>query len=460
MKSRNMRKGLILSTSALAAALLLGWGVSSALQVPATDAALGDPPVPAAEAAETASTDPQVLRGQYLARVGDCIACHSAAGGKPFAGGLGMESPIGKIYSTNITPDKATGIGNYSLEDFDNALRRGIAREGNTLYPAMPYPAYANVKPDDVKALYAYFMQGVAPVNQANRPTDIAWPLSMRWPLVFWRKLFAPTPVADNTPVPEGDQVAVGRYLVTGLGHCSTCHTPRGVAFQEKANSDADGPAFLSGALLEGWLARNLRGDKVDGLGDWSTQDIVDLLKTGRNKHGAAIGSMTDVVQHSTQYMSDQDLQAMAAYLKTLPPGRADGAALTYVDTEAKAMFDGSTRDVGALLYLDNCAACHRSSGKGYDGVFPALALNGTVNAADPSSVIHIILKGAEMASTNAAPAHFAMPGFADRLTNEEVAQLATFVRGSWGNKGPAVTAATVRSARKDIQAVDAVRQR
>lgn len=451
-----MRKLLTLSAAALALALLGGWGVSMALQVPATDATLADPHLPQAEWPGTNSTDPQVLRGQYLARAGDCIACHSAAGGKPFAGGLGMASPIGKIYTTNITPDKATGIGNYTLEDFDNALRHGIAREGYTLYPAMPYTSYAYVKPDDVKALYAYFMQGVAPVSQVNRPTDIAWPLSMRWPLVVWRKMFAPTPVANAGPGLDGDKIALGRYLVTGLGHCSTCHTPRGVAFQEKAGSDADGPAFLSGAPLDGWLARSLRGDKVDGLGDWSEQDIVALFKTGRNRHGAAIGSMTDVVQHSTQYLTDPDLEAVAAYLKTLPALGADAPVPAYVGTEAKAMFDGSTRDVGALLYLDNCAACHRSSGKGYDGVFPALAQNGTVNAQDPSSVIHIILKGAEMASTQSAPAHFAMPGFADRLTDAEVARLATFVRKTWGNRAPEVNARQVGAMRKETQAAAA----
>jgi mono/diheme cytochrome c family protein len=278
----------------------------------------------------------------------------------------------------------------------------------------------------------------------------------MRWPLSFWRRMFAPTPVADNTPVDEGDKIAVGRYLVTGLGHCSTCHTPRGVALQEKAGTDADGPAFLSGAVLEGWLARNLRGDKADGLGAWSEQDIVELLKTGRNAHGAAVGSMSDVVQHSTQYMSDRDLQAMAAYLKTLPPLKPDAAAQAYVDTDAKAMFEGTTKDVGALLFVDNCAACHRTSGKGYEGVFPALAQNPTLSTQDPSSVVHIILKGAEMPSTQTAPTHFAMPGFADRLTDTEVAQVASFVRKTWGNQGPAVSAEQVRDMRKEIKAAAA----
>ena len=441
------------AATVVAVALLGSWVLSRATQAQIDDVKLEANNVHRAAAEPTLPDDPLVLRGAYLARAGDCVACHTSAGGKPFAGGLGMETPIGKVYSTNITPDKTTGIGNYSLEEFDNAVRHGIAKQGHTLYPAMPYTSYAYVKPDDVKAMYAYFMQGVQPVEQANKDTDITWPLSMRWPLAIWRKMFAPAVTTDNTPIPEGDKIAVGRYLVEGLGHCSTCHTPRGVALQEKASTDADGTAFLSGSVLEGWLARNLRGDKADGLGSWSEQDITELLKTGRNAHGATFGSMGDVVSHSTQHMTDADLQAMAAYLKTLSPLKPDAPALAYNDTAAKAMFDGSTKDLGALLFVDNCAACHRTSGKGYDGVFPALALNPSVNAQDPRSVIHLILQGAEMPSTTDAPTHFAMPGFADRLTDAEVAQIATFVRSSWGNQAPAVKADQVAKLRKQVQA-------
>ncbi len=451
-----MRKAITRSALVLVAVLASGWGISMTTSSMAKDATQGDPPIPAPEMAGVKSSDPQVLRGEYLARVGDCSACHTAPGGKPFAGGLGIASPIGAIYTTNITPDKETGIGNYTLEDFDNAVRHGVAKAGHVLYPAMPYTSFAYVKTDDVKALYAYFMQGVAPVKQANRDPDVAWPMSMRWPLSIWRKLFAPAPVADNTPAPTGDKVSIGRYLVTGLGHCGACHTPRGVALQEKATTNEDGTAFLSGAVLDGWLARNLRGDKADGLGSWSEQDIVDLLKTGRNSHNASFGSMTDVVQHSTQYMTDDDLQAMAAYLKTLSPLRADAPTLAYNDAAAKAMFDGTTKDPGALLFVNNCAACHRTSGKGYEGVFPSLALNPSVNSPDPSSVIHIILQGAQMPGTQTAPTRFAMPGFADRLTNNEVAQLATFVRQSWGNQASAVNADQVGKMRGQVHALAA----
>ena len=262
-------------------------------------------------------SDPQALikQGEYLARAGDCVACHTAKGGKPFAGGLAMETPIGTIYSTNITPDK-NGIGSYSFEDFDKAVRHGVAQNGSTLYPAMPYPSYARVNEADMRALYAYFMKGVKPVEQANQEADIPWPLSMRWPLAIWRWLFAPA-VEDFKPDAGKDVVLNrGAYLVEGLGHCGACHTPRALTMQEKALNASDSPAFLSGsAPLEGWIAKNLRGDHKDGLGSWSEDQLVQFLKTGRSDRSAVFGGMSDVIVHSMQYMSDEDLTAIARYL-------------------------------------------------------------------------------------------------------------------------------------------------
>lgn len=392
-----------------------------------------------------------IQRGEYLARVADCVACHTAPNGKPFAGGLPIASPVGKIYSTNITPDKDTGIGNYTLEDFDNALRHGIAKNGSTLYPAMPYPSYAKVHPTDVKALYAYFMHGVQPVSQANKAPDIPWPLSMRWPLSIWRRMFAPAVANDQAPV-GNDPVSRGRYLVEGLAHCGACHTPRGFAFQEKGLTD-DSPAFLSGGVVDGYLAKNLRGDINDGLGNWTQADIVAFLKGGRNDHSAAFGGMADVVQHSTQHVSDDDLTAIAKYLKTLKPVDPNAKALAYDDTVYKALRSGTDRSNGALTFIDNCAACHRSTGKGYTQTFPSLALSSAVNSTDPTSLIHIVLRGGEMPWTKSAPTHYAMPGFDDRLTDQDVADVLTFVRSSWGNKAPAVSAAQVAKVRKETRA-------
>lgn len=406
-----------------------------------------------------ASADAQMIKqGEYLSRAGDCIACHTASGGKPFAGGLGIDSPLGMIYSTNITPDKETGIGGYSYEDFDRAVRHGVAKDGHSLYPAMPYTAYANVTPDDVKALYAYFMHGVEPVKQENKDTDIVWPMSMRWPLTVWRWVFAPdvvtAPVTIDASGADKQALLRGRYLVEGLGHCSTCHTPRGVALQEKALTDADGSAFLSGGVVEGWLAKNLRGDATDGLGNWSKEDITTFLKSGRNAHSAAFGGMAQVVEESTQHLTDDDLNAIAVYLKSLPPVNKDAAKpLAYDESVAQALRTGKDKSDGAMAFLNNCAACHRSTGKGYTETFPQLALSSTVNSADPASLIHIVLKGAQMPGTTSAPTAYAMPGFDWRMTDKEVADVVSFVRSSWGNKGAAVTASDVAKVRNEIGA-------
>lgn len=412
-----------------------------------------------AQVAPPAAGAALIQRGEYLARVGDCMACHTAKGGQPFAGGLPLQTPLGVIYSTNITPDKETGIGNYSYQDFDRALRQGVAKQGHTLYPAMPYPSYASVKPSDVQALYAYFMQGVAPVSQAPAANQIAWPLSMRWPLALWRRAFAPTPVAEGaagtsaaTAGGDEQQLAHGRYLVEGLGHCGACHTPRGVAYQELALSDTGGATFLSGGVVEQWLAKNLRSDQADGLGTWSRDEIATFLKSGRNDHSAAFGSMSEVVSDSTQYMSDADLQAMAAYLKSLAPVRADAASLAYDGTAGKALHEGSTTRPGALLFINNCAACHRTDGIGYAGVFPRLALSSTVNSPDPTSLIHLVLRGSAMPATARAPTAFAMPGFAQRLTDQQVADVVGFIRSSWGNRAGVVQADEVRKVRADTQ--------
>jgi alcohol dehydrogenase (quinone), cytochrome c subunit len=438
MKTKNIMM------TALSAALAAGaaWAAFAFAQEPASASEATQ-----ATQATSDADNALIAKGRYLAAAADCVACHTAKGGKPFAGGLGIESPIGKIYSTNITPDKATGIGDYSFDDFDNAVRHGVAKNGSTLYPAMPYVSYAKVKPSDVKALYAYFMHGVQPVEEANKSTDIVWPLSMRWPLRFWRMAFAPDVIVDDTPA-SSDPVARGRYLVEGLAHCSACHTPRGVSLQEKSLTD-DGSTFLSGGVIDGYLAKNLRGDAKDGLANWSEADIVAFLKSGRTAHSAAFGGMAEVVENSTQHMSDADLAAIAAYLKTLKPADAASQAPVANADAANALRAGTDRSNGALTFVDNCAACHRTSGSGYESTFPTLALSSVVNTDDPSSLIRIVLQGGEMPWTKAGPTHYAMPGFASRLTDRDIADVLSFVRSSWGNHAPAVTADQVAKLRK-----------
>ena len=390
-----------------------------------------------------------IKQGEYLARAGDCVACHTAKGGKPFAGGLPMETPIGVIYSTNITPDK-TGLGDYSFEDFDKAVRHGIAKNGSTLYPAMPYPSYARVSDSDMQALYAYFMKGVEPVAQENKDSDIPWPLSMRWPLAAWRWMFAPAVEEHQAQTAADPVINRGAYLVEGLGHCGACHTPRALTMQEKALSAADGNAFLSGsAPLEGWIAKSLRGDHKDGLGSWSEEQLVQFLKTGRSDRSAVFGGMSDVVVHSMQYMSQDDLTAIARYLKSLPAVDPKDQPHQYDKQVAQALWKGDDSKPGASVYIDNCAACHRTDGHGYTRVFPALAGNPVLQTADATSLINIVLNGGTLPATHTAPSTFTMPAFAWRLSDQEVADVVSFIRGSWGNKGTPVNASDVADLRK-----------
>ena len=403
-----------------------------------------------------------IERGRYLATAGDCIACHSVAKGPAFAGGLALDSPVGQIYSSNITPDRETGIGDYTLDDFDRVMRHGIAKRGDSIYPAMPFPSYAHMTADDIAAMYAYFMHGVEPVHSPNHDTKIRWPLSARWPLAIWRKLFAPDPVvlaADGNRYPD-PHIARGAYLVEGPGHCGSCHTPRAVTLQEKALDDSS-PAYLAGgSVIDGWVSVNLRGNAADGLGAWSADDIVASLKTGRNATHAVIGTaMSDVVYHSTQYLTDDDLASIAAYLKSLPA--TPGDAITYVAdaTTATALKAGINGSRGAELYVDSCAACHATSGLGRSPALPAIAGNSSVLSQDPTSMIRLILVGSELPSTAQAPSALGMPAFGWRFSDAEAAALLTFVRSSWGNHAPAVTAAQVAKVRASVKEDDVAQQ-
>ncbi|RRD22352.1 alcohol dehydrogenase [Brucellaceae bacterium VT-16-1752] len=394
-------------------------------------------------------TDPSLIQqGEYLAHAGDCVACHTAPGGKPFAGGLGMQTPMGTIYSTNITPDRTTGIGQYTYGDFERAVRKGIRPDGTHLYPAMPYVSYAVVRDEDVKALYAYFMSSVKEIRQGNQPTTMPWPLSMRWPLAWWQLLFAQP--RDFATATDDKQLAQGAYLVEGLAHCGACHTPRGIAFQEVALADGPNSRFLSGSVLEGWYAKNLR-DEGTGLSTWTTAEIVDFLKTGRNDKTAAFGSMSDVVEHSTQHLSTDDLSAIASYLKSLKP--RDGRSPTWQpkeDLTTAALKAGDFSAPGATSYVEHCAVCHRMDGKGAPRIYPALAGNSMVFADDPSSLIQVTLAGGRMPKTTHDAMVFTMPGFS-HLPNREIAEVLNFIRNGWGNHGSEITEADISRMRHEI---------
>ncbi|HTB68854.1 MAG TPA: cytochrome c [Steroidobacteraceae bacterium] len=377
-------------------------------------------------------------RGAYLAKLGDCAACHSIPGRPAFSGGLKMGTPIGAIYSTNITPDPTNGIGRFTLADFDRALRYGVA-EGHSLYPAMPFTSYYNTKPEDVRALYAYFRYAVAPAEIPNRASDIPFPLSMRWPLTYWRWLFASKPTSFTAPAGLDGLQAQGAYFVDGLGHCGECHTPRNLFMQLKAVGRADGSQYLRGAVIESYFAPSLRSSGVGSLRDWSEEELVEFLRTGANSRGITFGSMSDVIIHSTQYMTEDDARSTARYLKSLGSPEQVGQSFVYDATSHRALKTGDASAEGAMVYLDNCAACHRPDGRGYERVFPALAGNPVVEAGSPDSVISIILQGSTSPRTAAAPAQFTMPAFAWRLSDVEVLQVANFVRSSWGNRGTQV---------------------
>lgn len=397
---------------------------------------------PASTLGDTGSADAALVnRGEYVARLSDCVACHSLPGKTPFAGGLEMATPLGAIHATNITPDRDHGIGAYSLADFDRAVRHGVAPGGRRLYPAMPYPSYAKLSDDDVRALYAFFMKGVQPAREANIPSDIPWPLNLRWPIALWNGLFAPTaPYAHN---PGQDPLwNRGAYIVQGPGHCGSCHTPRGLAFNEKALDDKGAP-FLAGALLDGWYAPSLRQDHNTGLGRWSEADIVQFLKAGRNQHAVVYGSMTEAFNNSTQFMTDDDLGAIARYLKSLPgdPQR-DGAPWQY-----QAMSAGLDTP-GAHTYVTRCASCHGLDGKGQSQWIPPLAGATSMLAKEDASAINITLNGAQRVVAAGVPDAYRMPALREQLSDREIAEVLSFARTAWGNHGGPVDAKAVAKLR------------
>ncbi len=398
--------------------------------------------------ASVANRKGDAVHGAYLARAGDCIACHTARGGAPFAGGQPFATPVGTIYSTNITGDREHGIGGYTFEEFVLAMREGLAKGGKRLYPAMPFTAYAKVSDADLQDLYAYFTTQVPASTQANRASDVPWPLGIRWPLAYWSHAFHDDSrfVADASKSVEWNR---GAYLVQGLAHCGTCHTPRGAAFQELDVSGRS-DTFLAGSSLDHTAPINLRSSAGGGLEAWSVDDVVASLKTGRNPHSAVSGPMGEVVENSTQYLSDDDLKAIAVYLKSLgtPP---QAASFHADDATVKAVMAGEAKGRGAEAYLDSCAACHRVNGRGASGVFPSLVNNPMVTQANPDSLIAVILAGSRLPSTATRPSPLAMPPFGWRYDDEDVAQLASFVRSSWGNQGPAVTAKQVAAVRAKV---------
>ena len=377
----------------------------------------------------TAGSAMAMSEGEYVAKSADCAACHTSSQGADLAGGVRFATPLGEIYSTNITPDVKNGIGGYSFEAFDKAMREGIAKDGHPLYPAMPYTSYVKMSDKDMRALYDYLMKEVKPQAVANRDNDISWPMSIRWPLHVWNSIF----LEEGEYKPQADQSAQwnrGAYLVQGAGHCGACHTPRGWAQQEKA-VDQQSTAFLSGGELDGWSAPSLRGLKI------SQPELVTLLKTGRNAHDAVSGPMGEVITNSTQFMTEEDLNSMAVYLLSLKP-----------DAQEKPGKLATVTSGGQQTFMRYCSTCHGVKGDGNASAIPALAGNLTVNADNPQTLLRVILNGGQTPVT-AAHMSNTMPGYGWTLTDQQTAELTNTLRASWGNQAREVTAGDVAKARK-----------
>lgn len=378
----------------------------------------------------------QVADGRYQAILGDCEGCHTAPGGKAFAGGTVLETPFGKIAAPNITPDRDTGIGSWSETDFRRALREGVSPGGKRLYPAMPYPAYASMNDADVAALWAY-LKSVAPAHHAVEANLLPFPFNIRTLMIGWNWLYL-RPAGFTPTAGKSDAWNRGAYLVTGPGHCGACHTP-------KSFLGADGAAALTGASLQGWFAPEITGARPRGVGNLSEDEIVAYLKTGWNAHGVASGPMSDVLEHSTSQMTDADLKAIAIYLKDQPDtGQSQPAPAGPQD--ARAM------QAGARLYRDNCIGCHGADGKGERLIFPPLAGNAIVMQSSSESLIRVVLEGAQAVGTKVAPTAPSMPSFAWKLGDADVADLLTHIRNSWGNEGVPVSAQMVGDIRARLR--------
>lgn len=379
--------------------------------------------------ADTASAD-QIKRGEYVARLSDCTACHTQEGGKPFAGGYTLHTPFGDILSSNITSDKETGIGGWDQEQFDRAVRHGVGSHGY-LYAAMPYNAYAKLTDQDLADLWAY-IRTIAPVKNKVVENQLPFPFNQRWTLAGWNLMFFHDQVFQPQELSTAE-INRGAYLVDGPGHCASCHTPKNLL-------GGDSSAYLQGGALQGWNAPDLTSNPHTGLGKWSNEDIVSYLRSGTNRETASSGPMTEAIENSTQYMTDADLHAIASYLKSLPASNMPVPAAVASTSEPMM--------VGKKVFESQCSACHVSDGSGIRQMIPTLAGNSQVNAPDPASLLNVVLNGSEGPLTHANPTAAGMPAFDWKLSDSNVADVMTYIRNSWGNAATAVSEQDVAKAR------------
>ena len=376
-----------------------------------------------------------IERGRYLAVAGDCNACHTAPGGQPFAGGRDLATPFGTIYTANLTPDGTTGIGRWTADDFYHAMHEGKRPDGTLLYPAFPYPSYTKVSRADSDAIFAY-LQTLEPVPNAVDRNTLPFPFDIRSVMLGWNALFFRPGEYKPDPA-RSAEFNRGAYLVEGLGHCGTCHTPMNALGANKASQ------AYQGNLIQGWVAPNITNDDRVGLGRWSLDDIVGYLQNGHGVQSAASGPMAEVITNSTAEMTKADLHAIAVYLKERgAAGEAAPAAVPEGDPQMQA---------GAAIYRDTCMACHTGSGAGVNAIFPKLAGSQIVQQADPTTLVRVVVQGSRSASTPRAPTGPGMPSLGWRLSDAQVANVVTYIRNAWGNRAERVSAGDVASIKKKL---------
>jgi mono/diheme cytochrome c family protein len=372
-----------------------------------------------------------VKRGEYLARAGDCIACHTAPEGRTFAGGRAMPTPFGTLYASNITPDRETGIGRWTAEDFYVAMHRGRFPDGGLIYPAMPFASYTKVTRADSDAILAY-LKSIPPVNQKNREHDLRFPYNNRQLILGWRTLY----FTEGEYKPDPSKSAEwnrGAYLVEGLGHCGMCHSPINAL---GGTSQAD--AFKGGLIpMQNWYAPSLTSNREGGLGDWSLKDITDLLKTGVSARGTVYGPMAEVVHNSLQYLTEEDTMAMAVYLKSIAEPMPRPPAGSAIPTTESSLLVS----LGKTVYDARCANCHGVQGEGKPPHWPPLANNQSIEMESAVNPIRMVLNGGYPPSTDGNPRPYGMPPFAGLLSDNEVAAVVSYIRTAWGNRGAAVSA-------------------
>ena len=401
-------------------ALLLGWLFFGDAHQPTS-------PVMSKVTAATLHDPALIARGEYLATVGDCAGCHTAQGGAAFAGGRTLATPFGNIPVPNITPDRDTGLGNWSFEDFWQALHDGKGRHGELLYPAFSYTSYTKVTQDDALAMFAY-LQSLPSVHLLSTAPTLEFPYSVRNSLTAWRALYFKEGVYKPDPN-QSAQWNRGAYLVQGLGHCNECHAARDSLGGTPQN------IHLTGGQIpqQNWYAPDLSTRQNGGLQGWNEQDIVDLLKTGQSSKGSAFGPMADVMASSTQHMSDDDLRAVATYLGSLP-------ARALAPEEPSPFNAKALVQQGEKIYTQqHCADCHGNDGNGVVGIYPPL--NGNSSVTEPSGInaTRAVLLGGFAPLTAANPRPYSMPPFAQQLNDADVAAVVSYIRGSWTNKAPVV---------------------